>query len=457
MIFNQFEFLFLFLPAVLIAFNAPRCGGLRPLLLVSASFVFYGLSGIEHAVVLATGIVWVYLWTRGDAIVGSKAWLVIAVVPPVGALFYYKYLGFFLRELVGADIATGGETFELFANIVLPAGISFFTFQLVSFAIDRYRDEIDNVPRLELFALYISFFPQLVAGPILRYRHVADGLARLSRFSLSSERASKAIGYICLGLAAKVLIADTLSNYQAPLIDMPGGLSVTASVFVVFAYSFQIYFDFYGYSLIAIGLGALFGFDFPKNFDRPYEALNPRDFWRRWHLTLSYWIRDYLYLPLGGNEAYARNILIVFALCGLWHGAGWTFIVWGLYHAALVVLYHITRSAWNQVPDLVQTAATFILVSLGWVLFLFDFQGVGDFTLSLLGLNPVTVADPTLEMWAALAVAALICFRARFESIAESLEERLIASMARTAGFAGLFVVTLLFLDRSQTFIYFRF
>lgn len=458
MIFNQFGFLFVFLPLVMIVFNAPRCEGIRPYLLIVASLVFYVYSGVEHTVVLSAGIVWVYCLSRVDSIVGNRTRLCITIVPPAVALFYYKYLGFFVREIIGIEVtAGGGEKFDLFANILLPAGISFFTFQLISFAIDRYRGEIREFPAFRDFALYISFFPQLVAGPILRFHHVADALARLKTFRLPQERISKAIGYVCLGLAAKVLIADTLDDYQAPLVAAPGGLPPVGALYVVFAYSFQIYFDFYGYSLIAIGLGTLFGFDFPRNFDRPYEALNPRDFWRRWHITLSYWIRDYLYLPLGGNEKYARNILIVFALCGLWHGAGWTFIAWGLYHATLVILYHVADPVWNRLPKVLQRGATFTLVSLGWILFLFDFQGVMDFAASLAGLNPATVAAPGLEAWISVLVAALVCFRVHFEAVAENLRRGRAASAVRTTAFSCLFVATLLFLDRSHTFIYFRF
>lgn len=457
MIFNQFAFLFIFLPTALIAFNAPRCESARPYVLIAASFIFYGYSGIEHAIVLACGVLWIYGVSCPANAVGSRVRLVIAVAPPLLALFYYKYLGFFIREVIGIDAGSSSETFDLFANILLPAGISFFTFQLVSFAVDRYRGDIGKAPSLRDFALYISFFPQLVAGPILRFRQVADALAGLQTFRLPMARTSTAIAYVCLGLAAKVLIADTLNNYQAPLVAEPGAISSLGGLYVVFAYSFQIYFDFYGYSLIAIGLGTLFGFDFPKNFDRPYAALNPREFWRRWHMTLSYWIRDYLYMPLGGNRSYVRNILIVFAVCGLWHGAGWTFIVWGLYHGALVVAYHVAAPAWDRVPRLVQRAATFTLVSIGWILFLFDFRGVRDFALSLAGLNPATAADPSLEMWIGLLVAALVCFRVDFEAIAENLSASPARSALRTTGFAFLFVATLMFLDRSQTFIYFRF
>ena len=457
MIFNQYSFLFVFLPLVLAAFYLPPFRRLRVYLLVGASFGFYGLSGLEHALSLAAGIVWVYLVTRSPAIIGSKWRLIVAIVPPLLALFYYKYLGFFIESVLGLETGQEGEIFDLFENIILPAGISFFTFQLVAFAIDRYRGDLFELPDFGRFALYISFFPQLVAGPILRHRQVAGALARLTEFRLGPEAVSVAIGYICLGLAAKVLIADTLGSYQGTYVSAPGSLSVFSAVYVLFAYSFQIYFDFYGYSLIAIGLGWLFGFKFPMNFNRPYEALNPRDFWRRWHITLSYWIRDYLYLPLGGNHSYARNILIVFGVCGLWHGAGWTFVIWGLFHGLLVIAYHYGSAYWNALPAILQRALTFALVSLGWILFIFDFSGVQAFLWSLVGQANVSVPNPSLEAWIGLLVAALVCFGVRFEKIAETLTRHTISMNVRTAMFAMLFVATLLFVDRSQTFIYFRF
>ena len=296
-----------------------------------------------------------------------------------------------------------------------------------------------------------------MAGPILRHRQVAGALGRLSEFRLSSETASVAIGYICLGLAAKVLIADTLGSYQSAYVSAPGYLSVFSALYVLFAYSFQIYFDFYGYSLIAIGLGKLFGFEFPMNFNRPYEALNPRDFWRRWHITLSYWIKDYLYLPLGGNRRYTRNILIIFGACGLWHGAGWTFVIWGLFHGVLVIAYHFGNAPWNTLPSVIQRVLTFGLVSLGWTLFIFDFSGVQAFLWSLIGQSNVGIPDPTPEAWLGLFVAALVCFGPNFEKIAENTTSHEITGNVRTAMFAILFVLTLLFVDRSQAFIYFRF
>ena len=457
MIFNQFEFLFLFLPIVIFFFFLSFIRSVRSYVLICASLIFYGLSGLEHAIVLVVDITWVYLLTRRNYIVGNRLLLAIAAIPPALALFYYKYLGFFLNGIFNLNTFPLSESFGLFTNIILPAGISFFTFQVISFSIDRYRGEIPNVPKFNKFSLYISFFPQLVAGPILRYHDVAQGLNNLEILQITRERTSKAMGYIVLGLGANVLIADTISHHLDELVQNPGSLSILGSIYTVFTYSFQIYFDFYGYSLIAIGLGALFGFDFPKNFDRPYEALNGRDFWRRWHITLSFWIRDYLYLPLGGKKNYVRNILIVFVICGLWHGAGWTFIAWGLYHAVLIIVYHVTQKWWDQTPKLIQQMGTFTLVSLGWTLFLFDFEGIKLFVRSLFGQAQQITIEPSFEMWAITFVSALVCFVIRFEKLAEQYKDRFSISLIRTCSMATLFTLTVLFLDRSQTFIYFRF
>jgi alginate O-acetyltransferase complex protein AlgI len=457
MIFNQFAFLFLFLPVLLIAFFLPGCGRLRPYALLGASFLFYSLAGIEHAVVLAVDVLWVYALAHSPAIVGNRTRLIIAFMPPILALVYYKYLGFIVRQVLGLELGFQSETFSLFADILLPAGISFFTFQVVSFAIDRYRGEVDKPPGLLKFALYISFFPQLVAGPIVRYHQIQNALQVLERFRPGAETWSNAIGYISIGLALKVLLADTLGGYQDAYVADPGGAGVLGSLFVVSAYSFQIYFDFYGYSLIAIGLGCLFGFKFPQNFDRPYSSLNPRDFWRRWHMTLSYWIRDYLYLSLGGNNAYVRNIVIVFAVCGLWHGAGWTFIVWGLYHGCLVAGYHFGRKFWDPLPSILQVCLTFALVSLGWVLFIFDFQEMGLFAQSLLGIAPSAQPLPTFEMWAFVALSAVVCFGMHAEKWIEGHRNDAAISIYRSSGAAVIMMVVLMFLDRSETFIYFRF
>jgi alginate O-acetyltransferase complex protein AlgI len=204
-------------------------------------------------------------------------------------------------------------------------------------------------------------------------------------------------------------------------------------------------------------LGRLFGFAFPNNFLRPYESLNPKDFWRRWHTTLSYWIRDYLYIPLGGRERYLRNILIVFAATGLWHGAGWNFIAWGIYHGCLVLGYSVVSPLWDRIPPLAQRLATFLFVSFGWLLFLFDFDGAFLLARSLLGLGAGTLAPPNLAMWGLVGLGAVICFGVRFEKFVASGNDASGRSIARIVGVGLLLGITLLFFDQSKTFIYFRF
>ena len=457
MIFNEFSFIFGFLPIVLAVFFMPGLKRIRAYTLIVFSFMFYGLAGIEHAIVLGAEIIWVYAITSQRKFRDSKYLLTAVVLPVALALVYYKYLGFLFGSILDLQTISERETFSLFLDVALPAGISFFTFQLISYAIDLYRGDIKEIPSFSHFAAYISFFPQLVAGPILRYRDVAVPLWHLEQYDIDLNNAARGIGYICLGLGAKVLLADTLGHYISGYRNDPENLTQLASLYTLFAYSFQIYFDFYGYSLIAIGLGALFGFNFPANFKLPYEALNPREFWRRWHITLSFWIRDYLYIPLGGNKAYIRNIIIVMALCGLWHGAGWTFIIWGLYHAAMVIAYHVWQDYWDKWPILLQQAVTFLLVSLGWILFLFDFNGVQAFFSSMIGLNQAHQASPTIEMWIALFVATLVCFTVRFEKLADNNFSHVWSKALTNIGFAVLFVGVLLFLNRSETFIYFRF
>ena len=457
MIFNQFEFIFLFMPVVLALFFVPLLRGVRREILLLASLFFYGVSGLEHLFMLASGMCWIYVWTRSDKIVANGIRLTVAIAPPALALFYYKYTTFFIRDVLGLSQHDLPQAFDLFHNVVLPAGISFFTFELISYAIDRYRGEIKAPVPFRTFALFISFFPHLVAGPILRFHQMAKPIAALREFRLQRSEATRAVGYIILGLAAKVLLADTLNTYLKPFVRSPGDLDIASSLYVLFGYSFQIYFDFYGYSLIALGLALLFGFVFPTNFLRPYGALNPRDFWRRWHVTLSSWLRDYLYIPLGGNQRYRRNILIVFAACGLWHGAGWTFIVWGLYHAVLIIGYIAMRPMWDRVPAILQIAVTFILVSLGWSLFQFDFAHASLFFASLAGLGTGAVPPPTLEMWLAVAAGFAITYGLHIEAVVDRIDRGLGSAISYGIQLALLASLVLMFIDRSEGFIYFRF
>jgi alginate O-acetyltransferase complex protein AlgI len=459
MIFNDFGFLFIFIPAVIFLFYCPFFRNFREITLVASSLVFYGVSGIEHALVLVFDMVWVYAITRLPGFVGNRLLLAVAAVPPALALVYYKYLTFILTS-VGVARPAGSlseDTFQgldLLWDIALPAGVSFFTFQVISYAVDRYRGQIQQPPSPQRFAVYITFFPQLVAGPIVRYEQVSDALERLRRFVPSAAQIYTGIVYLVGGLAMKVLIADTLARQLAPLVADPESLAQDAAAFLVLGYSFQIYFDFYGYSLAAIGLGLMFGIRLPFNFLQPYSSLTPKEFWRRWHVTLSYWIRDYLYRPLGGNRHYIRNIVIVFALCGLWHGAGWTFVIWGLYHGLLVAGYRLAAPVWDRLPNALQWGLTFTAVSVGWLLFVFDFEGIRQFGDALAAPGDL---GTDWQAWAAVAVAAAVCFGLKLETIAEAPPRNAVRAVSLALGTTAVAVAVLMFVSVSDSFIYFRF
>lgn len=455
MLFNSWLFLGAFLPFTLFVALVLLRGGGRIWFLIAANLSFYAFSGLEHGLLLTASIIWVHFWTRGGETISG--WRVAgAAVLPIGALVYYKYLGFLIADVL-YPLGISGIAAPQSSDYTLPAGISFFSFQLVSYAIDRKRGLIPEPERFSRFALLVSFFPHLVAGPILRYHHVAQELKQLPFWHLKAEIVPKAIALVVGGLALKVLIADRLADTIAPLTADLSILARGDAVFTLLAYHFQIYFDFYGYSLIAIGLALFFGFRFPSNFHLPYTASSPKEFWRRWHMTLSYWIRDYLYLPLGGNRHYIRNIVITFAICGLWHGAGWNFIVWGLYHAFLVCIYHILQAPWQRLPRVIQIALTFTLVAFGWTLFLFDF----DAWLVFMGrLVSPTASGMTVDAWHwlwLLVICLPLALFAEVEAWAEDVTRSPARLYAASAAGTALFFAVLLYLDLSSAFIYFRF
>lgn len=253
---------------------------------------------------------------------------------------------------------------------------------------------------------------------------------------------------------AKVIIVDRLALYTES-IDIANHDNALDFLFVIFAYSFQIYYDFWAYSTIAVGLGRLFGIVLPRNFREPYLSLNPREFWRRWHVTLSYWLRDYVYLKLGGNKKYARNILIVFAAVGIWHGAGWNFLAWGLYHAAFVLLYTATRPFWKKIPSALQIALTFVIVSFGWPLFFLDAPTYRHMLSTVFQLNNFGFDFYRLYHWVFLAIIAAWCFGMREAVWLYNRRPRFVIDNAIVHA-SVLFSTALLF-DWSRTFIYFRF
>jgi alginate O-acetyltransferase complex protein AlgI len=372
-------FLWYFLPATLVAYWVlPR--GRRNLVLSVSSLVFYVFGGLTFVFGLLGLIVFNY--TAGIALEAPRvalnpkrrqSLLVGTVALDLALLGVWKYAGFASQQVRNVADLFGHGTTPL-VSIALPIGISFFTFHHISYVVDVYRGDRTPQRNFLAFVTYIAMFPQLVAGPIIRYREIADQLddVRRHRFADFADGMPR----FALGLTKKVLVADAIAPVADAAFALPGSsLRFTTAWLGILAYTMQIYFDFSGYSDMAIGLARIFGYRFPENFNRPYSAISMTDFWRRWHMSLSRWFRDYLYIPLGGNKgstaATYRNLFIVFFLTGFWHGAQWTFIAWGLYHGAFLAL---ERATGTNVTDRAgaqpaRRAVTFLIVVVGWVFF----------------------------------------------------------------------------------------
>ena len=387
MVFTTYLFVSYYLPLVLLFYYAldglsRRAGapeGRTSLVLntflVLASYVFYGWWN-PWFIFLMLGITGVnYVCGRIIGLPGISRRLAFwvatwAVVMSLGTLGFFKYFLFFEVNLNQALAWFGAGALRVLA-ITLPIGISFYTFHALSYTIDVYRGTAPPVRSFIDFACYIALFPQLVAGPIIRYNTVADQLVYRSH---TWEKFGSGVTLFCLGFAKKILLANPMGRVADAAFDAQS-LSAPDAWFGALAYAFQIYFDFSGYSDMAIGLGRMFGFEFQKNFDAPYKAESITDFWRRWHISLSTFLRDYLYIPLGGNRKGPRrtyfNLMLVMVLGGLWHGANWTFVAWGAYHGVLLAFerFRGKRSALAQFPRPFRVAATFVLVLFSWVLF----------------------------------------------------------------------------------------
>lgn len=420
MVFSSPLFLFLFLPVVLtVYFLLP---GLRArnswLLAVSLLFYAWGEIGFILLLLVSTLInfelgKWV---ERTEEIYRRKKAVAVAVVVNVGFLAFFKYAG-----LAAASLNVPLKIFGLAAmpvpHIALPIGISFFTFHALSYIIDIYRRKWRAARDPCDVALYIFFFPQLVAGPILRWNGIAPQLEkRIFDRATFAEGVRRFVG----GLAKKMIVANAVAVPADQIFSLPASeLSAPVAWLGAACYTIQIYFDFSGYSDMAVGLGKMFGFQFIENFQFPYTAQSIKDFWRRWHISLSSWFRDYVYIPLGGNRVSAArnhvNLLAVFFLCGLWHGASWTFVVWGLFHGTFLVL---ERTAWGtaleKLPRPLRHAYTIFVVMMGWVLFRSDtFAGSANFFAALFGAGHVAQAQP-LHRYASNEVIWALCLGAAF-------------------------------------------
>ena len=420
MVFSSPLFLFLFLPVVLaVYFLLP---GLRArngwLLLVSLFFYAWGEPAFIFLLLVSTLLnFWFGQWVeRSEVISERKRAVAVAVMVNVGFLALFKYAGLVVASL-NAPLKFAGLGSLPVPHIALPIGISFFTFHALSYIIDIYRRKWRAARDPRDVALYIFFFPQLVAGPILRWNAIAP---QLERRQFRSEVFAEGVRRFVGGLAKKMIIANAVALPADQIFALsPNELSPATAWFGIVCYTIQIYFDFSGYSDMAVGLGKMFGFAFIENFQFPYTAQSIRDFWRRWHISLSTWFRDYVYIPLGGNRVSETrnrlNLVAVFFLCGLWHGASWTFVVWGFYHGIFLVL---ERTGWGAVleklPRPLRHGYALLAVMLGWVLFRANsFPEAAGYFSALFGLGQPAHALPLARYAGNEAIWAL-CLGAAF-------------------------------------------
>ncbi len=371
MVFSSNLFLFLFLPIFFgLYFLLPK--KVQNAFILVSSLVFYWIGAGYFVSLMIFKIVFNYFVARKLLLMkgGPRKPLLIAGVSVNLLIFiYFKYMNFFATEISRALSLPFDETVW---DIALPIGISFFTFQALSTLIDAYRLEMKMPASIIDFGMYLSVFPVLIAGPIVRYVEIEDHI--YDRKVTTNDLFEGATRF-CFGLAKKVLIADTLGSIVNTIFSLPpSGLVMGTAWLGVFTYALQIYFDFSAYSDMAIGLGRCMGFNFPENFNNPYRSHSITEFWRRWHMTLSRWFRDYLYIPLGGNRLGSGrtyfNLFLVFTLCGLWHGASYTFLLWGLYHGLLLTLERIADKRFGIAgKGLIGQLLTFVLVLIGWAIF----------------------------------------------------------------------------------------
>jgi alginate O-acetyltransferase complex protein AlgI len=483
MIFSSPIFLFLFFPIVLTVNLLLPGTKARNVWLLSMSLVFYAWGQIDFILLLLASTLVNYgfgLWLdRSEATARRKLITALAVFFNVGALAFFKYADFAV-SLLNSLLSLAGIAPIHAPSIPLPIGISFFTFHALSYIVDVYRRKWRTATDPSSLALYIFFFPQLIAGPILRWSAIGP---QLSQRLVRLDDFADGIRRFAVGLAKKVLIANTLAVPADQIFSLPaGGLSTSCAWFGLACYTLQIYFDFSGYSDMAIGMGKMCGFKFMENFNFPYTAQSIRDFWRRWHISLSTWFRDYLYIPMGGNRVSETrtylNLITVFCLCGLWHGASLSFVVWGLYHGFFLAVER-TRfgRAQEMLPPLFRHFYALFVVMMGWVIFRADtFTAAGHYFHALFAFRQPPAAQPLAhfnldEVFWVVVIGILFSgplwdwIRTTHARLAPALPEAG-PRIARVAGavFEILLIVLLLFASAAclaggtyKPFIYFRF
>ena len=468
MLFSSIVFLFTFLPAVVILYYLLPVR-FRNVILLLASLVFYAWGEPVYLFLMLLSILFNYF--SGLDIArnlqdkrAAKRSLVFNLIINLAVLGFFKYEGFVLDTLNGIL-----PVHISYHALPVPIGISFYTFQILSYIIDVYRGNVKVQTNLPNFALYVTMFPQLIAGPIVQYADVDEQLA--SR-EVSRTKFGEGSMYFIRGLAKKVLLANTSGMIFTEVSGLAkGNIAVMTAWLGAFAYMFQIYFDFSGYSDMAIGLGKMFGFEFNMNFNYPYVSKSITEFWRRWHISLSSWFRDYVYIPLGGNRVskikHIRNLLIVWFLTGLWHGAAWNFVAWGLYYGVILIIEkYLLSPVLDRLPDVVRHIYSIVLVVIGWVLFFSSsFGQAADYIRVMFGAGAHGFADresmylltSNLILWLILIFGSTPLVHFRYEHMLRTKKWN--TTIINSVVYVALFIVCIAYLvtETYNPFLYFRF
>ncbi len=466
MVFSSHIFIFYFLPCVLLIYYLLPAR--QNLFLLIVSYIFYGWTDprlvlLMFATTLINYVCGNIIHRAADGPVARRRALAVSVAASLALLGFFKYFGFMETNL-NFLLGTVGAPFVPVLKVVLPAGISFYTFHCISYTVDIYRGEAKPVRRMSDFACFVALYPQLIAGPIIRYHTIAEQLVSRKH---TFQKFSSGTALFILGFAKKVLIANEIGRVADAAFGAEAPTMLDAW-FGVTAYALQIYFDFSAYSDMAVGLGRMIGFEFMRNFDGPYRSESITEFWRRWHISLSTFLRDYLYKPIGGNRLGPRrtyiNLAIVMLLGGLWHGANWTFVIWGAYHGALLAWerWMGKESLYARMPRPIRIACTFVLVLFSWVLFRSATIGdAGHYFAAMFGLLPHASGTPLLAAFlytpATLAMMALCAVLVLNPVQAFDWVDRI--TWPRVALLLVLFAYSLanLFVQSFNPFLYFQF
>ena len=459
MVFSSITFIYFFLPAILIAYYiVPKKHRNLVLLLFSLLFYFYG----ERNIVLILSCLLNYTFGTIIGKTKDKKYLILGIITNIAILMYYKYSNFFIsniNNLLNINIQ--------YLNIILPLGISFFTFQNMSYLIDVYKQDVPVQKNLVKYATYITLFPQLIAGPIVRYKDVDN---EISNRRENFENFSNGVIRFIIGLSKKVIIANTIGE-MATILNQMVSKTVVSHILEAIGYTIQIYFDFSGYSDMAIGLGLMFGFHFKENFNYPLIAKSITDFWRRWHISLTSFFRDYIYIPLGGNRVskakWIRNILVVWALTGFWHGASWNFIIWGLYFFIFLILEKLFLHKLLK-NGLISHVYTLGIVLVSFVIFnMPDLKSIGIFLKNMTGFGNLSFINAEtiyyLKNYLSLLVIAFISATPILKNLTNKIKEKwniafVIDTLQTISIFSLLIITTASLLSSSfNPFIYFRF